>query len=493
MSDNNQQNTNSNPNVDENVVNDLEQHDDDTILNPEDNPMRLSGSKYLSNNATKLIILLLFFAFAILIFALLWDETSKNNAQAPEEIKKASSVGDTMNAEIITKNASGAEGIIPANIQDSGTIEPKTDAPVSTENTTTQTTNRLKPIEPKPELINPHTQLDYNYNQQESEAMIQKRMARAKELETIRQAKIQMFTSSVNANTKTTIKFEKNNSTYTNTNSAPVINGIDTSEGYTYAQNQRDRINSSINNVESFKNQFSNNGSNTSQKNIPFTLTAEEPTASTEDKWTLNAKVQSPKKLALMTGFVIPATLITGINSDLPGQIIAQVSQNVYDSATGRNKLIPQGTKIIGSYDAQIIFGQERVLVMWNRLVFPDGKNIDIGNMNAADQAGYAGASDLVNNHYLKLFGSSLLLSVVSAAATYSQDKYANNGNNNNNTTASGAMAQSFGNQMGQTTIQVIQKHMNVSPTLEIRPGYKINVMVNKDIVFSKPYQNYDY
>ena len=91
----------------------------------------------------------------------------------------------------------------------------------------------------------------------------------------------------------------------------------------------------------------------------------------------------------------------------------------------------------------------------------------------------------------MKLFSSALLLSVVSAAATYTQDKYAQK--NDTDTTASGALAQSFGNQMGQTTLQVIQRHMNVSPTLEIRPGYKINVMVSKDIIFSKPYRNYDY
>lgn len=126
-----------------------------------------------------------------------------------------------------------------------------------------------------------------------------------------------------------------------------------------------------------------------------------------------------------------------------------------------------------------------------NRLIFPDGKTIDIGSMNGTDQAGYSGMNDLVNNHYLRLFTSSFLLSVISAGITYSQDKYTSN--NENGTTASSAMAQSFGNQMGNTTIQMIQKNMNISPTLEIRPGFKINVMVTKDIIFTKPYQNYDY
>ena len=104
--------------------------------------------------------------------------------------------------------------------------------------------------------------------------------------------------------------------------------------------------------------------------------------------------------------FVIPATLISGINSDLPGQIVAQVSQNVYDTPVGRYLLVPQGSRLIGSYDSKVAYGQGRVLVAWQRIVFPDGKALDMGAMPGSDGAGYAGLADKTNNHYLRIFGS---------------------------------------------------------------------------------------
>ncbi|MCX6131515.1 MAG: hypothetical protein NTX25_20945, partial [Proteobacteria bacterium] len=123
-------------------------------------------------------------------------------------------------------------------------------------------------------------------------------------------------------------------------------------------------------------------------------------------------------------GTVIPGVMVTGINSDLPGQIIGQVSQNVFDSVSGKNLLIPQGTKIIGSYDSFVAVGQERALVAWRRLVFPDGMAIDLLGMSGADQGGYAGLSDQVNNHYFKIFGSALMLSLVGAGYQISQPQH---------------------------------------------------------------------
>ena len=204
------------------------------------------------------------------------------------------------------------------------------------------------------------------------------------------------------------------------------------------------------------------------------------------DKWKLKNELEETSDFILNTGFVIPGVLISGINSDLPGRIIAQVSQNVYDTKTGRYLLIPQGTKVFGIYKSEIKFGQERVMVAWNRLIYPDGKTYDIGDMSGADMAGYAGFTDQVNNHYWKLFKGALLLSFVTAGVTYTDNKY-NTGNGEENS-ATSAMAESLGQELGQVSVELIRKHMNVSPTLEIRPGYRFNIIVTKDISFTKPY-----
>ena len=126
---------------------------------------------------------------------------------------------------------------------------------------------------------------------------------------------------------------------------------------------------------------------------------------------------------AILTTFVIPATLISGINSQLPGKIFAQVSQDVYDTATGKYPLVPQGTKLEGIYSSEVVYGQRSVLVAWQRLVFPDGKTMDIGAMPGSNAAGYAGFTDQVNNHYVRLFGSAFLMSAITAGVALSQSR----------------------------------------------------------------------
>ncbi|MBP9806534.1 MAG: TrbI/VirB10 family protein, partial [Candidatus Accumulibacter sp.] len=146
------------------------------------------------------------------------------------------------------------------------------------------------------------------------------------------------------------------------------------------------------------------------------------------ERWKLDSRLEAPRSpFELRAGFVIPGTLISGINSELPGQIMAQVAQNVYDTPTGKHLLIPQGSRLVGRYSSDVAYGQARVLVAWQRIVFPDGKAIDIGAMPGADGVGYAGFTDQVNNHYLRLFGSALLMSAVTAGITYSQGQ--NQGN----------------------------------------------------------------
>ncbi|WP_328804846.1 MULTISPECIES: TrbI/VirB10 family protein [unclassified Pseudomonas] len=215
-----------------------------------------------------------------------------------------------------------------------------------------------------------------------------------------------------------------------------------------------------------------------------------------EDRWALDAKLQAPRSpYELRAGFVIPAMLVSGINSDLPGQIIGQVTQSVYDTATGKHLLVPQGARLVGSYSSDVAYGQARVLVAWQRIVFPDGKAMDIGAMPGADGIGYSGLNDKVNNHYVRVFGSALLMSGVVAGISLSQDRNTNSsfGGGNQRESASSAMSEALGQQLGQVTAQMIAKNLNIAPTLEIRPGFRFNVMVTKDLTFSKPYQAFDY
>lgn len=212
-------------------------------------------------------------------------------------------------------------------------------------------------------------------------------------------------------------------------------------------------------------------------------------TPAKNNKWHLLNQVENPNSpYELRAGFVIPGILISGINSELPGKISAQVSQNVYDTATGRHLLVPLGTRLDGEYSSDVSYGQARVLVAWNRLIFPDGKALDIGSMPGSDGAGYAGFQDRVNNHYLRTFGSALLMSGVTAGFSLSQGE-----SDSDNQRAGDSLSEALGQQFGQVTGKLIQKNMNIAPTLEVRPGFRFNVIVTKDITFSKPYQSFDY
>ncbi|EPX9000559.1 TrbI/VirB10 family protein, partial [Campylobacter coli] len=176
----------------------------------------------------------------------------------------------------------------------------------------------------------------------------------------------------------------------------------------------------------------------------------------------------------IKAGWNIPAILITGVNSDLPGQILAQVTQNVYDSATGKYLLIPQGTKVVGAYSSNIIYGQSRLLVAWNKLIFPNGDTLNLDGMQGTSQDGYTGFEDQVDNHYFRIFGSAFLLSSISAGIALSDNS---DTNSEKETASDKAIAQAI-QQMGQVASEMIRKNMNISPTLKIRPGYKFNIFV---------------
>lgn len=209
--------------------------------------------------------------------------------------------------------------------------------------------------------------------------------------------------------------------------------------------------------------------------------------------WKLNSTMDIPETpFVLRAGYVIPGLMISGINSDLPGQIMAQVSQDIFDTATGRHVLIPQGSRLVGAYSAQVAYGQSRVLVAWDRIIFPDGKALDIAGMKGADSAGYAGYKDKVNTHFWRVFSSAFLMSGIVAGVNLSQDSGGVDGLSDRQR-ASDAMSEALGQQLGQAMTQMIMKNLNIAPTIEIRPGYRFNIMVSKDMVFSKPYESFDY
>ncbi len=212
------------------------------------------------------------------------------------------------------------------------------------------------------------------------------------------------------------------------------------------------------------------------------------------NRWALNSAVEAPKTpYVLRAGAVIPGTLITGIKSELPGQISGQVAQDVYDTATGKHLLIPQGTRLLGVYSNQVVYGQDALLIAWQRLTFPDAKALDIGSMPGTDSAGYSGFHDQVNNHYVRLFGSALLMSGVVAGITYSQNPAGGSVAQFGPPTAGSVLSAALGQELGQVTTQMFAKNLNIAPSLKIRPGYEFNIMVVKDMTFNKPYQSFDY
>ncbi len=187
----------------------------------------------------------------------------------------------------------------------------------------------------------------------------------------------------------------------------------------------------------------------------------------------------------LKRGSVIPATLITGLNSDLPGRITAQVSQNVYDSATGYRLLIPQGAKLFGRYDSKVSFGQERVLVVWTDLIFPNGSTLQIGGMAGTDAEGYGGFQDKVDRHLWRTFGSAALVAIIGTGIDMSMPESSTLATQD---TASDAARRNFAESFGRVAEETISKNLNVQPTIRIRPGYKFNVLVDQDIIFPSTY-----
>jgi type IV secretion system protein VirB10 len=181
----------------------------------------------------------------------------------------------------------------------------------------------------------------------------------------------------------------------------------------------------------------------------------------------------------VQAGTVIPAALITGIRSDLPGEITAQVTEAVFDSPSGRYLLIPAGSKLIGQYDSSVAFGQSRVLLVWTRLIMPDGRSIVLERQPGTDAQGYAGLEDEVDYHWRELTKASVLSTILSVGAE------AGTSSNENNLIQAIRMGAS--NSISQTGQQIVQRELNIQPTLTIRPGYPVRVAITRDLVLA-PY-----
>jgi type IV secretion system protein VirB10 len=207
----------------------------------------------------------------------------------------------------------------------------------------------------------------------------------------------------------------------------------------------------------------------------PFNMTQ------SNEKKSISQKERSASPYEVKMGAVIPAILVSGINSDLPGQIIGQVSQNVYDTVRGEYLLVPQGSKVIGTYNSMLALGQERVLLVWQRLIFPNGDSVDLGGMGGTDQGGYAGFKDQVNSHFMKIYGNAVLLSLVGAGFQMSQR------NSNQQSTPEQIIAAQMGVNLSSLSAELLRKQIQIQPTIEIRPGYRFNVMVNRDMIL-EPY-----
>jgi type IV secretion system protein VirB10 len=189
--------------------------------------------------------------------------------------------------------------------------------------------------------------------------------------------------------------------------------------------------------------------------------------------------VPSPSPYTLSAGSVISASLITGLRSDLPGLVTAQVTERVYDSATGRILLIPQGARLIGSYDSVVAFGQKRALVVWQRIMLPDGSSLRIDNVPATDPSGYAGLEDKVDFHTWQLLKGvvlSTLLGVSSELAFSGQSDLVQ------------ALRMSTQDTVSRAGDQITQRNLNIQPTITIRPGAPVRLVVHKDLILA-PWQ----
>ncbi|WP_309085896.1 TrbI/VirB10 family protein [Chelativorans sp.] len=194
-------------------------------------------------------------------------------------------------------------------------------------------------------------------------------------------------------------------------------------------------------------------------------------------------RIVSPDRLSepispyiIQAGSIISAALITGIRSDLPGQVTAQVTEHVYDTPTGSHLLIPQGSRLVGQYDSQIAFGQSRVLLVWTRLIMPDGRSIVLERLQGTDPQGHSGLEDKVDYHWGQLFRAAALSTLLGIGTELGS---------NDESEIAAAIRESTQNTVSDLGDQVVRRQLDVQPTLTIRPGFPVRVIVNRDLVLA--------
>jgi type IV secretion system protein VirB10 len=200
----------------------------------------------------------------------------------------------------------------------------------------------------------------------------------------------------------------------------------------------------------------------------------------TPQGYSTNTRNMPLAPMELKAGSVIPGLLVTGINSDLPGTVMGQVSENVYDTATGKYLLIPQGTRILGVYDSRVTQGQKRVSVVWNRLIYPDGSSLNIAGSPGADIGGYSGLKGKVDNHYGQLLSAVLFSSVFATLA----DVAAGDTSDSDKKSAKDVLVETTGVTIANVGSRLAERALDIQPTIVIKPGSRFNVMVQQDVVF---------
>jgi type IV secretion system protein TrbI len=206
----------------------------------------------------------------------------------------------------------------------------------------------------------------------------------------------------------------------------------------------------------------------------------------TTDNYLKSTRADPLSRYEIKAGWDIPATLEQAIDSDLPGEVKALVRSNVYDTATGRYLLIPQGARLLGTYNSVISYGQARVQVVWTRVIFPDGSSINLDGMSGHDNEGRAGFRDQVNNHYARLVGFAVLTSAFAAGLELSQRQ---NSSLLTTPTAGQTASAAVGQQLTELGAEVTRRNLNIQPTIKVRVGYKFTVRVNRDMLFDAPYE----
>ncbi|MCS5420277.1 MULTISPECIES: TrbI/VirB10 family protein [Psychrilyobacter] len=254
-----------------------------------------------------------------------------------------------------------------------------------------------------------------------------------------------------------------------------------------YADQEEQKRLAAIELAKASKIGFMNSGSDYSKKNIKEKKEMDAVNETSLGFYNTNylkAREELPlKDLEVKQGTIIPSVTISKINSDLPGDVVAQVSENVYDSKTGNYLLIPKGSKLYGSYLSDINFGQERIGVNWDRIIFPNQKSINLIGMAGITSSGEKGLKDKVNNHYGKLLQGIVFSSVLATTTSIVTDDNGSDDDDRSYLSIAGETASLETIKVGN---KIVERSLSVDPTIEIRNGMKFNILVNKDIILSE-------